>query len=85
MQITEMHLLVERGQRMRDGETNVRKHDFDEKTFLPAFSVLFLRICNHLKITKKLHLTLRAKRGMFTLLVDKSSLKMPKIVNLASN
>ena len=33
---------------------------------------------------KKSHSTLRAKRATFTFLVDKSSLKMPKIVNLAS-
>ena len=34
-----------------------------------------------LKIPKKSHSTLRAKRAMFTFWVDKSSLKMPKIVN----
>ena len=34
-----------------------------------------------LKITKKSHSTLQAKRAMFTFWVDKSSLKMPKMVN----
>ena len=33
------------------------------------------------KSQKKSHSTLRAKRAMFTLRVDKSSLKMPKMVN----
>ena len=33
------------------------------------------------KITKKSHSTLRAKRAMFTFWVDKSWLKMPKIVH----
>ena len=33
------------------------------------------------KSPKKSHLTLRAKRATFTFLVDKKSLKMPKIVN----
>ena len=33
------------------------------------------------KSQKKSHSTLRAKRAMFTFWVDKSSLKMPKIVN----
>ena len=36
------------------------------------------------KSQKKSHSTLRAKRATFTFLVDKSSFKMPKMVNLAS-
>ena len=34
-----------------------------------------------LKITEKSHSTLRAKRATFTFCVDKSSLKMPKMVD----
>ena len=37
-----------------------------------------------LKITKKSHSTLRAKRATFTFWVDKSSSKMPKLVNFGS-
>ena len=36
------------------------------------------------KSPKKSHSTLRAKRVTFTFWVDKSSLKMPKMINLAS-
>ena len=36
------------------------------------------------KSPKKSHSTLRAKRATFTFWVDKSSLKMPKMANLAS-
>ena len=37
-----------------------------------------------LKMPKKSHFTLRAKRATFTFWVDKSSLEMPKMVNFSS-
>ena len=44
-----------------------------------------LKFISHLKNhSKKSHLILRAKRAPFTIWVDKRSLKMPEMVNLAS-